>query len=31
VVREVLPAESAVRNAPRRAGTALVVPQVKDE
>jgi aspartyl-tRNA(Asn)/glutamyl-tRNA(Gln) amidotransferase subunit C len=30
-VRDVLPAELALRNAPQRRATALVVPQVKDE
>jgi aspartyl-tRNA(Asn)/glutamyl-tRNA(Gln) amidotransferase subunit C len=30
-VHDVLPAELALRNAPQRRATALVVPQVKDE
>ena len=30
-VARVLPADLALRNAPQRCGTALVVPQVKDE
>jgi aspartyl-tRNA(Asn)/glutamyl-tRNA(Gln) amidotransferase subunit C len=30
-VRDVLPVEGALRNAPQRAGTALVVPQVKEQ